>query len=67
MIMRRFILGVDRQGQCLNGAQMQLSHPLGLLLLVTQPAQVDAVRAFHHVGGRQQQNSDFPAQALEEH
>ena len=49
MIVRAFVLGLDRHGQRLDGSQVQRGHALGMALLLFDSCDDHLVRPVHHV------------------
>ncbi len=47
VIVSGVVLGFDRQGQRFDGAQVQPRDRLGVLPLIVQPADIQAIRAEH--------------------
>ena len=61
MIVRGVILGLDRQRQRFDGAQMQRGHLFGVLLLVFQALQIEAVGAVNQIHHRSGEQHRLPA------
>ncbi len=66
VIVSGVVLGFDRQGQRFDGAQMQPRHRLGVLPLIIQPADIQAIGAEHQVQHRTGQQHRGPAGEMQQ-
>ena len=62
--MRGVIFGFNRQGQRLNGSQVQRSHILNVILLVLKALEVQAIRTINPVHGREGEQRCLPSSML---
>ena len=62
VVVRGVVLGVDGQGQRLDGSQVQRRHLFGVIVLVVQPAQIQPVGAVDQVDDGNDQHRALPSE-----